>query len=691
MSTDMQSNKLSSSNHINSRVAQWLSHLLQPIELTYSDVHTNQETVKKIQESISDAFIWNNLQNFLYLIAKQAGSVGLTVSSNSLLANVVNQGFVHYQTTHTVNKNVSAAIENLKHMTFTLPSAKYKTNFIQVVAPFNNEIVINHFIELSEQEQLPENNKLLNDAANMICKLTSSTTQDIQPELEHQSILLDVNNLAALDTAVTFHQNQSTIHKEAKTPNMPNFQIPNAKVKQPYQATIKSTRTPTELLQITDVLIPEELGLRFNPKDALISGMPLVDGEFQLNFQYLNNLKEKKSDTCLLIVNPDPKSLWQINEPDIHLPYQKKHQEKQYLQQPNYQLIACSRRGRSHEHAGSFRDDDFYISPIQGFDDWSIMIVADGAGSAKYSREGSRLAVTVTGEMLQQQLSKKTDLLTQIDDALTNTAPGQINAVSQQAYQTINALLNPVFQEAINAALTAIETEAQKARSDIKDFATTLLISLNRQRDNQTFITSFWMGDGAIAVYIKDKIRLMGKPDGGQYAGQTSFLSRSFASNMNERMRMGYYADVDAIILMTDGISDPLFETDAGLEQQARWDKLWSEVKPLLGQEHPDELILEWMHFLIAGHHDDRTIAILQPRNYTLAIQQQSPWVKPSQESHTIKENSETCIESNSETHLIIDQSLTDNFPSTIPQDNEHAVDATVKVINQDTNDEGDK
>lgn len=62
---------------------------------------------------------------------------------------------------------------------------------------------------------------------------------------------------------------------------------------------------------------------------------------------------------------------------------------------------------------------------------------------------------------------------------------------------------------------------------------------------------------------------------------------------------------------MTDGISDPRFETDAGLENQQKWQALWQEIEPHLQQEQPEQALLEWSAFFSAGHHDDRTLAIL--------------------------------------------------------------------------------
>ncbi len=85
-------------------------------------------------------------------------------------------------------------------------------------------------------------------------------------------------------------------------------------------------------------------------------------------------------------------------------------------------------------------------------------------------------------------------------------------------------------------------------------------------------------------------------------------------SEFSKRVNIGCYADYDAILLMTDGVSDPRFETDAGLVKPELWDNLWDELKPVVESDEVEKNLLEWLHFFEAGHHDDRTLAVLVPR-----------------------------------------------------------------------------
>lgn len=392
---------------------------------------------------------------------------------------------------------------------------------------------------------------------------------------------------------------------------MPHFQISNARVGQPYQAQIQKQGQVTEgvVVEADSVQVPPETGLIYDAENSQFTGLPALAGDFQIVFKYKHSDGAWYDGKCMLIITADPRSLWQVNEPAPSLPYPKAHLDHQLLSTPQFKLAAASRRGRSHEHAGSFRDDDFFIANI---DDtaWSIMIVADGAGSAPYSREGSRIAVQTTGQLLADYLVTHHQ---QLDAHLSQWQIGSQNENTKKASQALSNCFYDLFYKATQQSIQQIEQLALAQEVNSKSFATTLLVAVVRQETNKTFISTFWIGDGAIAAYCPSKLRLMGTPDGGEFAGQTRFLDKSIAATFNERVNIGYLENLKAVILMTDGISDPKFETDAGLQNQQKWDALWQELQPSLQAENADQALLDWMHFFSAGHHDDRTLAILWP------------------------------------------------------------------------------
>ncbi|RYY79551.1 MAG: protein phosphatase 2C domain-containing protein [Moraxellaceae bacterium] len=396
---------------------------------------------------------------------------------------------------------------------------------------------------------------------------------------------------------------------------MPYFQIPNARVGQPYQAHIQKQGNVSEkvsevvVFEAGSVQVPPETGLVYDAENNQFTGVPTLAGDFQIVFKYRHHDGAWREGKCTLIITADPRSLWQVNEPATNLPYPKAHTEHQLLSTSQFKLAAASRRGRSHEHAGSFRDDDFFIATIDNTA-WSVMIVADGAGSAPYSREGSRIAAQTTGQLLLDYIANHHQ---QLDEHLRQWQIGSQDEPTKQASQTLNNCFYELFYKAAQQSIQQIDQLAQAQEVSSKAFATTLLVAVVKQQTNKTFVSTFWVGDGAIAAYCPNKLRLMGTPDGGEFAGQTRFLDKAIGATFNERVNIGYFENLEAVILMTDGISDPKFETDAGLQNQQKWDALWQELQPSLQDENPDLNLLDWMHFFSAGHHDDRTLAILWP------------------------------------------------------------------------------
>jgi len=385
-------------------------------------------------------------------------------------------------------------------------------------------------------------------------------------------------------------------------PNKILFRIPNANVKQEYY----HIASDPEGLKVINIKFPDNLGLIYDTITKTVSGRPLFAGDLEINvtLQDKNNLFV--SVKSKFIVNPDPKDLWKNIEPPIGGIYYKNNFDKKTIHSNGNSIIAASRRGRSHEHNGSFRDDDFYVNIIENTK-WSILVVADGAGSSKNSREGSRIAANTIGEFIKKELQ----------DGLINFLDENIMIWDEErskAIENIKEPLNDIFKNAGSNAVSKIEEEASKNNLPYKDYSTTLLAAIVRRDHNETFIATLWVGDGAIAAYgPEQKVRLMGNPDAGEFAGQTRFLDRNILNDVEfkKRCSIGKFNNITSIMLMTDGVSDPYFETDAGLNDEDKWGKLWEEIYGYLKNSDPAESILDWLNFFSPGHHDDRTIALI--------------------------------------------------------------------------------
>ena len=73
---------------------------------------------------------------------------------------------------------------------------------------------------------------------------------------------------------------------------------------------------------------------------------------------------------------------------------------------------------------------------------------------------------------------------------------------------------------------------------------------------------------------------------------------------------------------MTDGVSDPKFETDSQLKNLEIWGNLQGELlneASNLGDEEIEEWMEEWLSFWSPGNHDDRTIVFVHGFNLELS------------------------------------------------------------------------
>lgn len=378
------------------------------------------------------------------------------------------------------------------------------------------------------------------------------------------------------------------------------FSIPrNAKVGEAFESPVESSLP----VYIKEVRGAEEVGVTYEPQGQVLKGTVSAVGDHRLYVRFtVQGRVETFEAPAILTVIPDPKALWRNLLSDRNDPLWKPDEDSQFLQSAEgLRLAGASKRGRSHAHVGSCRDDDFCLHTKEG---WQILAVADGAGSAERSRRGSAIAIQEAGNHVASVLAGETGR--QILDLATVSQPN-LDSLKRKAYEVLG-------QAAFNAA-KAIEEEAKREGVGHKEYSTTLLIAFHRRTERGHLIATYWVGDGAIGAYHKDnRVDLLGEVDSGEYAGQTRFLERSLmqsGEDVMKRIQVTLAHDLTALILMTDGVTDPKFETDRNLETHQRWDALWQELEPLLQEEAPHLRLIEWLDFWSPGNHDDRTIALL--------------------------------------------------------------------------------
>lgn len=405
--------------------------------------------------------------------------------------------------------------------------------------------------------------------------------------------------------------------------------IPNGSEGKPYDQVIRPTfsdkwRKEVSLAELKfEVEGLAECGIEVERRDRELhlTGTPNRNGDVEVSFKFVIPRRSDKPELertgkANWYVNPDPRSLWKNIEPDPSLPYHKPHSDCLRVDGESL-LVGASVRGRSHAHEGTFRDDDYGLE-YDADSGWYLMTVCDGAGSAKFSRRGSQLACEAIRAGVHPHFSKSLSSA-EFEEAVRTYASDK----SDQNQQAVCLKLYEAMGGSAMGAFKAIKAEADSIDNcEINQFATTVIFTIAKKLDVGWFAGSFCVGDGGVAIYSRNQdIKVLNKPDGGEFAGQTRFITMSdiwtSGQKVMDRIQFDISDDVTAIIAMTDGVSDAKFGTDNNFFDTKCWHDLWedmlTEVELSKDNQSAQDQLLQWLNFWSPGNHDDRTIALLLP------------------------------------------------------------------------------
>ena len=360
----------------------------------------------------------------------------------------------------------------------------------------------------------------------------------------------------------------------------------------------------------------DALGLSYDAEKKVLFGTPKMPGEHALKIQLTHpEIKNRPpwDKSIAVTINPDPDSLWLNRDSNKNDPYWKPDTDHKDTSTPHARIIAASQRGRSHAHEGIFRDDDFSLR-FDEASDWHLLAAADGAGGSKYSRRGSKIACEQVLEFMSQWLVKeRTTLDAAVEAFVGEKSDGKFRTA---AYQW---LAGAAFQ-----ALTAIQAEVKKnPPATQRDYHTTILLAVTKWTRAGWVIATFSIGDGGIALRrVNGEPKSLCTPDSGEFGGQTVFLTvpnvLSKAEEVMKRIHIAIEPNLSVLALMTDGVTDPKFPTEASLEDASVWSAFWNELTAKvdfrLANKDSSAQLLQWLSFKSPGNHDDRTIVVLLPR-----------------------------------------------------------------------------
>ncbi|WP_266202752.1 PP2C family serine/threonine-protein phosphatase [Pontibacter kalidii] len=399
--------------------------------------------------------------------------------------------------------------------------------------------------------------------------------------------------------------------------------IPNATVGKPYEALVDFDQLHWRDVTNSDFEGLDTVGLCYDCETKVISGTPTRSGDLKVTFKY--KVEGEPEDSALneklipIVINPDPKSLWKNIESVKTDYYWKEDNITAFERLGDKTLVAASKRGRSHANVGSFREDDLAYKYFESTG-WSVVAVADGAGSAKMSRQGSKIACNSIVDYFSNHLTEES--FSDFDILLKE----YVESKGEETQKKLNYFVYNTLGQAALYAHKQLDAFATKDETPIKELHSTLIFTLFKKYEYGYAILSFGVGDCPIGLINKDlsSVTLMNWLDVGEFGGGTRFItmpdifkSEKFYTRFNFKL----IDDFSFLMLMTDGIYDPKFVVEANLEKMEKWQELLNDlngenedgVKVEFNRGNADiaSQLSDWMDFWSSGNHDDRTLAII--------------------------------------------------------------------------------
>jgi len=304
---------------------------------------------------------------------------------------------------------------------------------------------------------------------------------------------------------------------------------------------------------------------------------------------------------------PPPKAEWKVLEPEDrsdpvdHEVYELKKLKNKWM------IMAASVRGKLHAHKAIWRDDAYAFKQV---DDWTIIAVSDGAGSAKLSRIGARIACDESTKAMSEMLSGY-----KLNDAVDDIKALNPDLTRLKSFLTLSAF----------AARNGIISEAHERQISEKDMYATMLLLIHTTWKNKDVIGVLQVGDGAIGVFTKDDTcTVIGDADHGEYSSETVFLTswkQLTVKPYDQRIRFTIKQDVRCIAVMCDGVSDDFFPEDKRLielfigkpirELETKdGEPVKGVMLQVIKEPREGEALKNWLRYEKRGSSDDRTLVL---------------------------------------------------------------------------------
>jgi serine/threonine protein phosphatase PrpC len=439
-----------------------------------------------------------------------------------------------------------------------------------------------------------------------------------------------ISNVENINLVKIIQENQKTIMANWKLKTRvddiisQSVSLPNGTVNKKYEAKLDFIKLGWNDVIYSEIKELENSGLEFNNEEELLFGNPTTSGDLKIKLLFRVDGESENSKLnekiITVIINPDPKSLWKDIESDRNAPFWKEDNVTLSTGFLDKNIVVASKRGRSHANVGSYRDDDFAFKNINETG-WNVICVADGAGSASLSRQGSKMSCEFVLSYFEENFT--IDFLKEFDETLLN----HHNKTDEDSSKKISHFVYDNLSKAAWYVHKELDKFATKLERPMKDLHSTLIFALVKKYDFGYAILTFGVGDCPIGLLNKDltEIKLMNWLDVGEFGGGTRFITMPeiFQSDkFSTRFGFKLVDDFSFLMLMTDGIYDPKFIVESNLEKIEKWNEF---IEDLNGKNEDNSKVdfklknnieianqlSTWMDFWSPGNHDDRTLAII--------------------------------------------------------------------------------
>ena len=215
-----------------------------------------------------------------------------------------------------------------------------------------------------------------------------------------------------------------------------------------------------------------------------------------------------------------------------------------------------------------------------------VIAVADGAGSAPRSDEGSNIAVATAVAALSRGVERKL------------------------AAARVEHLASSLVRDAIKRAKNAVARYARQANVEPRELASTLIVAVASER----LITAAQVGDGAVVAFNIDGglARTLCAAHTGEYANETTFITSRTRPHRVASVGHAAGSDYDTLALITDGLQNLALT----MPEREAFMGFWNPMLHDLAQTDEPEAVPGRLYGFISGGRvqsrtsDDVTIAI---------------------------------------------------------------------------------